>query len=662
MSPQIDMDEGADKVHLAIRGLAASSAMFRHDDSRQQAKDLRDGLDLIASSMLKTAKITQVEQFKEEVKILRTSTEAAMSSLVDSGISELDRAISEIRQATVNASAAIKKEEHRAAAALSLAKQDCDQHVALAKRAVVDATRAIQDERLKAVDAIALHTANATRQSPTLPDIVQALSSLHASTTSHGPNSPSSSNDNSIIENLTSRLSALEASANQKQANIDKLVHDALAKQNQQHQQMLDSLVQTKIDKALSKQNQKPAHVLDSMIQTKIDKTLAKLDKRFEKELAGVRGELAAALAREKALSEIRVKEQEKYQQALKAVSDKLINIPSLLSLVEKKVDEYLASKEEKEEGETSVILDDEVRALIDKAVDDKMATAKHNKEHEHDLKAVRHDILDLAHSFLEVKSAIQASPRTQDGVTTQSVSKMDDKLALLTNVTDLKQTTFGSSIPTAIPKMAPTTITTDTITASPPVPTSASDEGDDYAVTDGSDDEASTVPEISDDGYCVMEPSRAELSVNTPAANNEASGLDEPPSPTSTSTTFDNNGPLHLIPAHSAALLQGALLLSTRDGYKLLNEGVPDSDEPSDSFVELHRNYSDHISEPMDVRSLWLAYRALLNSKNENLNTDPTGSGGSGPVMWEGGGLNVPQLDHPTLVESRKKKQSRKR
>ena len=658
MSLQPDCSDLEDKVREAIAQLAEYD-YSPHD--RQHARDLLDGLTSMAPS---TIICTQVEQFKEEIKTLGASTTAVMSKAAQSTKSDLDRVVTEARQAVVKASAAIQKEEQRASAALSLAKQDCDQHVALAKRSIVDATRAILDERLKAVDTIALHTANATRQSPTLPDIVQAVSSLHASTTIHPSPHPSSSNEKSIIDDLTRRLSALETSANQKQANIDKLVEskvtDALAKQNQRHQQMLDSLVQSKIDKVLAKQDQKPAkpaQVLDSMIQNKIDKTLAKLDKRFEKELAGVRGELAAALAGEKNLSEVRAKEQEKYQQVLEAISDEMVSIPCLLSLVEEKVDEYLASKEDKEERKTSVIVDDEVRTLIDKAVDDKLATRveatiiKHNEEHEHDLKAVRHDILDLAHSFLQVKSAIQASSRAHDGSTTQSVSKMEDKLALLTKVTDLKRSTLGSSVATTISKLAPATPAIATTAPSSPSALSPQDEdeGDDYAVTDGSDDEDSTIPEVSDDGYCIMEPSRserAELIVDTLKASKSGShktGPSEPSSPTSTSTTFDNTGPLTLDVSHTRALLMAALAVGIYHGTLLVHCATVELEKPPSGFLDLYDLYHQNVVNPMCIDPLWISFKALINSQEStttNITTAKTS--GSGPVLWEGAGLEV--------------------
>lgn len=665
MAPKQDPNKGVDLVRRGVQLICD----LRTDPaaSRGFARELFAGVEVMLSTSAVFTKMTaglstQINQFRDEAETSRVSAEAALSRALHDGESKLRRIVSTAQKAASDASEGYGMERILAMTEVTIAKETLNDHVAEAKKTIIEATRVIQDERLKAVDAIALHTANATRQSPTLPDIVQAVSSLHASTTSfHSPCLPSTYT--STIDDLTRRLSALESSANQKQANIDKLVGDALAKQNQRHQQLLDSLVQSKIDKALAKQDQsqRPSpQVLDAMIQTKIDKTLAKLDKRFDKELAGVRGELAAALKREKALGEIRAKEEERNQQVLKSISDILMSTPDLMKLVEGRVEEYLVDKEK--EGETSVFVDVEVRNWIVHVIDEKLSTRvaeavdKHNRSGQEELRAARHEILDLSHSFLEFKAAFRSSSHTVD--TWDSVDRFDDKLTSLTRVTEAKVS--------ASERALPSTLLTSTSTAPAPAidtPVASNDHNDDYAITDGSDDGNPTIPEMSDDGYCLMEPSRserAELAINTNTitqADDHESELmsedDEPPSPssTSTSTTFDNNGPLHLDPAHTAALLKAALSTSPYNALVILSQ-LSKPDEPSHSFRLLHQIYKRLIPEPMDLKSLWTAFKTLINSKDStsSYGVTATGSGiesgtasgsGAGPVMWEGAGLD---------------------
>lgn len=592
------MSHNREAFHSARRVRKAIIDLSAHVDdnnypwkiNREHAANLLEGLDSLAAATMASFTGPQV-RFAEETKDLRTSIDTLTSSTKKDAEALMARVARQAREATDEALRAIKQEANCAAETILQAKRDCELYVAEARKTIIDARRGIQDERLKAVDAIALHTANATRQSPTLPDIIQAVSSLHASTTtppSIAP-TPSCPNDDksAIMDDLIRRLSALETSANQKQANIDKLVDnrvaEALAKRDKQHQQVLDSLVQSKIDKVLAKQDQTSSHVLDAMIQTKIDKTLAKLDERFEKESAGVRAELAESLAREKALSEIRVKEEERHQKALEAVAGKLFSVPELLEMVKCKVYEYLADKEVEEE--TSVVVDDEVRDLITKAIDRKMTTrveeaiTEQKQQHQRLVNVIRHDIYNLAKSFTEVKTAIQDRD-PQDRAIKASISKADDNLAALNKVIPTKQRTIPSPRPANYPRLADAVCN---------VVGENRDEGS--IVTDESDTE-SNVPELSDDGYCVMEPSRAELADldGKTKSDNHKPDTKVPPSPTcSTSTTFDNNGPLVLGPSHMKALFMAFSRMDWSDADGILSD-TSDSltGRPTDRFFTL--------------------------------------------------------------------------
>lgn len=131
--------------------------------------------------------------------------------------------------------------------------QAADRGIAVVQEALDDAKRAIHDETRRSVNSIALHVASATRQTPTLVELVQTVSSLHSMVPA-----PPSDHASFALQSIRNAQADLEQKFRQlelesgtlgscapavpsgvSEQNVQSMIDAALAKQEALHQQAM---------------------------------------------------------------------------------------------------------------------------------------------------------------------------------------------------------------------------------------------------------------------------------------------------------------------------------------------------------------------------------------------------------------------------------------
>lgn len=645
MSRSVDVDEDVMKITKSLKRIDRQ-AHYAGPDAEREVLKLVEGIQQVAVTRNITTSIAaQMDHFKEQLN-------DAVSDTHKSACSTLALRAAEAKTAIIKAGQKLQQDKVAALDAAANARESLSELVVKAQESTANAVRAIQDERLKALDSIGLYVGNATRSVPTLPDLIQAVSSLHTII----PSPPAIvAPSTAQVDDLLRRMAAVEASTAQNQTYIDQLVDAkvsaALAKQGQEdrHHQELQkedtgSPVEPVCDKADAERTQaavtKKEHLEDQEVDESED--INYISRTF---------------------FDAFVKQDERYLRIVQSLRVDLEECKTSVRAAETKSAEAFIRQEERHH-ETILFLQAELQAY-------KLEIQTYHKESndqkrlaEDGLRVIRHDILDLAHSFIEIKFAIQSSVRVdpQGRSVNGLVDNIEDKLTALTKVSDLKYDIFGPTLPPSTARFTGV-----------PAPVHDLNDGmegvdeDDFANTSGCEydytDLSASISLIS--GFCGKEPNRSDLPIAAPnpmvpprveshSKDRDQEKLDDYndlPSPTP-SSIFDNNGPLSLDQADLRALLRAALLCNKAVGVsiiKSLSTHVPtdmtseSDDDPPQEFGDLYDQYCRQITggvvihEPKDAALIWASFMYLMDDFIEE---HAVKSSAQEPPIWEGAGL----------------------
>lgn len=250
----------------------------------------------------------------------------------------------------------------------------------------------------------------------------------------------------------------------------------------------------------------------------------------------------------------------------------------------------------------------------------------KHTQAAQHDLRVIRCDILDNAHSLLEVKSTVSA---IQVPMSNNSSS-------------DLPSDVHTARGP-VIPKPASPVVNNDY--AEPqatPSQLSRSEVGtgfvDGSAATSDHDAVASTVSAVSDESFCVMEPNAAEVA-GKKAITATTTSTSTPMASSPTLTTFQNSGPLSPSPIEIRDLIFAALACPMESGVQVIDalQWEDDCPHPEAFFDDFLLGYSGYTGDREVQTKIWNRLTAIC--KNAETASNMARQMATRPPLWEGGG-----------------------